>query len=426
MTTPQDNSKDLSNEINDAVLAQQLRALPQAEPSAALDAAILGKIEQALKIEAEQKDLAKANQVTSINTHQKPRQHFFQGLEHKLKQFWFIPAGAMALLLASVTLNQPQPLSEKTPSEILAKEVAATTNTATQNPTRSDQSTAVAMTETETPAASTSPPTSSTVRSSDTAAKTVVDSKKMATELALLIEKKSKERIANKEQAKTTSTGELAQLGERERAFEKSVTKPDQIIAKSLSAPPAPTPAPAPAPIVADAKSSVSHPTVNADMQRIEVTGSSIKRLSVESSGAVQSLSKNDKAEEKSAEKTELYAVKDVYEPNLKIAQEEKKLAKVSPRETVAIMEAPKPVAMAPEPPRPPSPIKPPLESYRELPHPVDVIRERLEQLIYLGRTADALQLWKDFQENYPKAVLTPELQKKLEDLERKQNTKKK
>ena len=424
MTTPQDNSKDLSNEINDAVLAQQLRALPQAEPSAALDAAILGKIEQALKIEAEQKDLAKANQVTAINAHQKPRQHFFQGLEHKFKQFWFIPAGAMALLLASVTLNQPQPLSEKTTSEILEKEVAATTNTATQNPTRSDQSTTIAMTETETPAASTSPPTSSTVRSSDAAAKTVVDSKKMATELALLIEKKSKERIANKEQAKTTSTDELAQLGERERAFEKSVAKPDQIIAKSLSAPS--TPAPAPAPIVADAKSSVGHPTLNADTQRIEVTGSSIKRLSVESSGVVQSISKNEKTEEKSTERTELYAVKDVYEPNLKISQGEKKLAKVSPRETVAIMEAPKPVAMAPEPPRPPSPITPPLESYRELPHPVDVIRERLEQLIYLGRTADALQLWKDFQENYPKAVLTPELQKKLEDLERKQNTKKK
>jgi hypothetical protein len=423
MTTPQDNSKDLPNEINDAVLAQQLRALPQAEPSAALDAAILGKIEQALKIEAEQKDLAKANQVTAINAHQKPRQHFFQGLEHKLKQFWFIPAGAMALLLASVTLNQPQPLSEKTTSEILAKEVAAKTNSPTQNPTRSDQSTTIAMTETETPAASTSPPTSSTVRSSDTAAKTVVDSKKMATELALLIEKKSKERIANKEQAKTTSTGELAQLGERERAFEKSVTKPDQIIAKSLSAPPAPTPAPAP--IVADAKSSVSHPTVNADMQRIEVTGSSIKRLSVKSSGAVQSLSKNDKTEEKSAEKTELYAVKDVYEPNLKIAQEEKKLAKVSPLEPAAIMEVPKPTEAMEKAPAA-APIARAFESSRAAPSAVDLMRVRLEQLIDLGRTADALQLWKDFQENYPKAVLTPELQKKLEDLERKQNTKKK
>ena len=422
MTTPQDNSKDLPNEINDAVLAQQLRALPQAEPSAALDAAILGKIEQALKIEAEQKDLAKANQVTAINAHQKPRQHFFQGLEHKLKQFWFIPAGAMALLLASVTLNQPQPLSEKTTSEILAKEVAATTNTATQNPTRSDQSAAVAMTETETPAASTSPPTSSTVRSSATAAKTVVDSKKMATELALLIEKKSKERIDNKEQAKTTSTGELAQLGERERAFEKSVTKPDQIIAKTLSAPPAPTPAPAP--IVADAKSSVSHPTLNADMQRIEVTGSSIKRLSVESSGAVQSLSKNDKTEEKSAEKTELYAVKDVYEPNLKIAQEEKKLAKVSPLEPAAIMEVPKPTEAMEKAPAA-APIARAFESSRAAPSAVDLMRARLEQLIDLGRTADALQLWKDFQENYPKAGLTPELQKKLEELERKQNAKK-
>ena len=418
MTTPQDNSKDLPNEINDAVLAQQLRALPQAEPSAALDAAILGKIEQALKIEAEQKDLAKANQQAALNAHQKPRQHFFQGLEHKIKQFWFIPAGAMALLLASVTLNQPQPLSDQTTSEILAKEVAATTASPTQNPTRSDQSTAVAMTETETPAASTSPPTSSSVRSSDAAGKSTVDSKKMATELALLIDKKSKERIANKERAKTTSTGELAQLGERERAFEKSVAKPDEIISKSLSAPPAPTPAP----IVADAKSSFGHPTVNAEMQRIEVTGSSIKRLSAESSNPMQSTERSDRTEERTLPKTELYAVKDLSE----LAPKERKMAQAGARETIAVIEVPKPaVAMVQAPPPRPAPITPPLESYRELPHPVDVIRTRLEQLISLGRTADALQLWKDFQENYPKAGLTPELQKKLEELERKQNAKK-
>lgn len=420
MTTPQDNSKDLPNEINDAVLAQQFRALPQAEPSAALDAAILGKIEQALKIEAEQKDLAKANQQAALNAHQKPRQHFFQGLEHKIKQFWFIPAGAMALLLASVTLNQPQPLSDQTTSEILAKEVAATTDSPTQNPTRSDQSTAVAMTETGTPAASTSPPTSSTVRSSDAAGKSTVDSQKMATELAQLIDKKSKERIANKERAKTKSTGELAQLGERERAFEKSVAKPGEIIAKSLSAPPAPTPTPAP--IVADAKSSVGYPTMNAEMQRIEVTGSSIKRLSAESSNPIQSTERSDRTEERTLPKTELYAVKDLSE----LAPKERKMAQAGVRETITVIDVPKPaVAMVEAPPPRPAPITPPIESYRELPHPVDVIRTRLEQLIRLGRTADALQLWKDFQENYPKAGLTPELQKKLEELERKQNAKK-
>lgn len=418
MTTPQNTDKDLLPRAGDAMLEKQLRALPQVEPSPELDAAILGKIEHALKLEAQQKTLAEPSQVEPIATAQRPRQHFFQGLEHKLKQFWFIPVGAMAMLLASVTLNQTQTWSEHTTSPSPAKEVAIATNSSVPSSAGTDKSTTVAMNETQDQATNTPANSTPPLKRDEIETRSVVDSKKMTSELALLFEKRSKERFASKEESKIAATKKLARLNEAEIAFAKPVEKPDQENSKPASVPPAPT--------VAEVKMSSTRPVLTADVQRVEVTGSSIKRVQVESSNAVQVVERNDRIEDKVSPKTELYAVKDLYEPNLKLTEETKGLAKVSPRETAAIIEAPRPAfATAKAAPAPAAPITPPLESYRELPHPVDVIRARLEQLISLGRTGDALQLWKDFKENYPEAGLAPDLRKKLEELERKHNTKK-
>lgn len=437
MTTPININKDVLNESNDAALTEQLRALPQVEPSAELDATILGKIEHALKLEAEQKNVVKATQETSRVTHPKPRQHFFQSLERKIKQFWFIPVGAMAVLLASTSLNQPRPFSEQITTTIPDKEVASTTDSSAQKPSSDAPSPTLEMAKTDSQVSAAPGQDITSDKRKDFVSKSV-DSKKMSTELAQLIEKKSRERVASKDTSKMASTNELAQISESAMPSTKAVAKSDQISSNAMSAPAAP--------IVAEGKASSDRTGLSANLQRVEVTGSSIKRVAVESSmasavkaapessaersterrNAVQNLSKNDHTDDKLPTKTELYAVKELYEPNVKLAQEEKKVARASSHETTALIEAPKPMAIVPEPPRPPTPITPPLESYRELPHPVDVIRERLEQLIILGRTVDALQLWNDYKENYPRAGLPPDLQKKLEALERKQNTKQK
>ena len=432
MTKPIGTNKVLSHQFDDASLAAHLKAMPQAEPSAELDAAIFAHIEQALKQEAHHA----SNKVTdaTITTEyesqvdQSPRRHLFQVLEHKLKQFWFVPVGAMAVLLASVTMNQ-------TPSELHSPTLPTAIPTATSSTTnlpvnevadkvapqiqRAESQTRPDQIASEQKDAKPAP------QANAAANKVATDSKQMASDLASLIEAKSKTRMAAKElvkrenKEKETPT-ELAQLNESASKKQVVVEKSDIALQKAISA--------APVVSIDEVRAKSAAIASNAAPQHVEVTGSSIKRMTVESSQAVQSLEESKKLDDRTTSKTELYAVKDVYDPNQGVRQDDAKAAKMIPREARAAIEMPKPVmSRVIEEPRPVAPISPVIDTRRgKSDAPIDVISQRLEQLLNAGRDLDALQLWRDFRENYPRSSLTPELQKKIEAIERKHSANKK
>lgn len=446
MTTPQDKLNTMGDDAKHEALMKHLRALPQVEPSAELDAAILNKIEQALQQEAQQQAQQK-NLAAVEKTAQAPRQHFFRSLEQTLKQFWFVPVGAMALLVATVSLHSPESPSALGNLPTASQETAKANEV--NKPLKQDASTS-----SDNTLPATLPPTNGQVIARAEQPSTF-DSKKMASDIAMLTEKKTRERMAARTSSAKAAKAEETKLAlsEELRTRDDKKNRPDQAQNREVTSPISDARAidisraieekpkqisPSPA-IVAnyasgtfEAKANAARDVANKGFQRVEITGSSIKRMDVESSNAVQSLTRSENTEDRIAAKTELYAVKEVYEPNIRLSQADQALAKAVAPEARMPAAPPAPAAAKTAPVEainPPHNIAPqaPIEAPRfsVATQTVDVISVKLEQLIKLGRPMDALQLWKDFKENYPQSRLPPELQKKMDDLEHKQKSKK-
>ncbi|WMW81582.1 hypothetical protein RF679_04685 [Undibacterium cyanobacteriorum] len=392
-------------------LSAALKDLPQPAPSADLDAAILAKIEAELEQEAiakAQHSISKGVGETAVAVTTKPerKESLIQAWAMKFKQYWFFPVGAMAVLLASVGLQQvPSPMG--TPSDahppvnmqIAKAEVKEDHSTSDQE---ADQARRDAR------------------QSSETSTKTPQE---MTPQRQIVVR-------AQTELGRAKIASKSASISEA----------PIGILANNKIPATPPVAAAPPIEVKSDASSVIVHASrtraaesvtttetdqLSAVPQRVQITGSALRRADVESSQAALSLSKKQTEEAQviyTIPKTELYVHKELMaatEPkptSAPITQDAQEKLSISTN-TMPAPPVPPQAMVAPMPVEPAKPIMAMVTTKdgAERQIMIDTIEEQLRK----GNKRAAIQIWKQEREKNPSLELPSPLFDKLKEVER-------
>ena len=429
MTKPQDTSLEANHARSEDTLVKHLQALQQPEPSPELDAAILEKIEHALKQEAVEILQTQAQTQTQAQpalqaalVKRNSRESLFQTLERKLRQLWFVPAGALAVILVSVTLNRPSKLSEPTANMEIMREAQPLKGTAAD---QNEQAEAIMKRKRDEVAADAS------------ASNSRMDSKNLALNNSVPLERKSHSKNVDKANEIANADASLPESRTRLEVANASAKIP---ASANTHLEPGSNQVPR------EAESTVA----SASSQSVEMSGTRSIQSSVESSQAVQVFSREEPQKESVAAKPDLRALADQPERNALRALPKPEFAKIAPPIVVASAPPPPPLsviaavkAVEPRPvvvqePAAPmasapalSPAKLAAEEIKEtdrqnetLERETTAISERLELLLRTHRPRAALALWKKFKESHTQVQLHPDLQKQLEQIERQEKPK--